>query len=159
MQEMRQDQAVFYLSLFDKLGRDNSLISLSNARDYIFLGEWRIPNNWQTLYLNNTPCSWGANHPTHILRKHPKDSFWADQRNAHEHAYANQINYWNNCILVNELQLHIAERDRICEELTSQLHQCRTNFANLDSSAFVKKTSKFKLIVRRVIEKFTSLIH
>lgn len=161
MQEMRQDQVDFYLCLFEKLGREKSLIYLSNARDYIFKGDFHIPYNWQTLYLNNTPRSWSADHPTHILKKRHKNSCWVDQRNAHEQAFINQIVNWNNSVLLDELRLHINDRDRICGELRSKLDNITSHSEiagfNIRSPNF-NLLDDYKLSIKRMIRKFISFI-
>lgn len=115
MQEMQQHHVDFYLDLFDRLTVLGGEIYLSNARDYVFKGEWNIFPHWETLYLNNTPRSWSANHPTHILRKNEGD--YSLERCAHESAFRQQIVAWNSDQLICEQKLHIADRDRICGEL------------------------------------------
>ena len=92
MQEMQQHHVDSYLHLFDRLVVMGGEIYLSNARDYVFKGNWRIPRHWETLYLNNTPRSWTANHPTHILRKGEGDYSLA--RLAHESAFTQQVQTW-----------------------------------------------------------------
>ncbi len=151
MQEMRQDQVDFYINLFDKLGSDNSIIYLSNARDYVFVGDWNIPDDWKTLYLNNTPRSWSANHPTHILVKDSNGSCWRNQRDAHEQAFKNQINNWNNFVLISELRSHINDRDRICGELKFQLDELSSKVVTADfvlRSLRLSSTKALSLIYR-----------
>jgi hypothetical protein len=159
MQEMRQDQVNFYLGLFDKLGNKNCLIYLSNARDYVFLGDWHIPNHWQTLYLNNTPRSWSADHPTHILLKREKSSSWNDQRNAHENSFKNQIMNWNNSEFIRELQAHLLDRDRICGELKSQLQDLTSNASYDDNLNALKRIDAIKFLIKRGVRKLISLTH
>jgi hypothetical protein len=92
MQEMEQHHVDFYLALFDRLTVLGGEIYLSNARDYVFKGLWRIPPRWETLYLNNTPRSWTADHPTHIFRKNVGDYSLA--RRAHESVFRQQVQAW-----------------------------------------------------------------
>ena len=160
MQEMRQDQVDFYINLFNKLGSDDSIVYLSNARDYVFLGDWLIPDNWKTLYLNNTPRSWSANHPTHILLKDSNRSCWSHQRNAHEQAFRDQINNWNNSVLISELRSHISDRDRICGELKFQLDELRSNAVSTGVAPRPLRLASEKalLLIRRVLRKFLTLV-
>jgi hypothetical protein len=92
MQEMEQHHVDSYLELFDRLTVPGGEIYLSNARDYVFKGQWKIPRHWETLYLNNTPRSWTADHPTHILRKSAGDHSQA--RRAHESVFRQQVHAW-----------------------------------------------------------------
>jgi hypothetical protein len=92
MQEMQQHHVDFYLEMFDRLSVSGAEIYLSNARDYVFKGRWNIPPHWKTLYLNNTPRSWTADHPTHILRKNEGD--YSLERRAHESAFRQQVQKW-----------------------------------------------------------------
>lgn len=92
MQEMQQHHVDFYLETFDRLAASGAEIYLSNARDYFFKGQWNIPPHWETLYLNNTPRSWTADHPTHILRKGNTD--YSLQRSARESAFQQQVEAW-----------------------------------------------------------------
>jgi hypothetical protein len=92
MQEMAQHQVDFYLHLFDRLAVFGAEIYLSNARDYVFKGQWNIPARWETLYLNNTPRSWTADHPTQILRKGEGDH--SLKRSVYEIAFAKQVREW-----------------------------------------------------------------
>jgi hypothetical protein len=119
MQEMQQHHVDFYLKLFDRLTVFGGEIYLSNARDYVFKGAWNLPEHWETLYLNNTPRSWSADHPTHILRKTEDD--YSLERRAHESAFGQQLQAWINSQLISEQMLHIADRDRICGELQKKI--------------------------------------
>lgn len=92
MQEMLQHHVDFYLGLFDRLTAAGAQIYLSNARDYVFKGHWNLPPRWETLYLNNTPRSWTADHPTHILRQGESDH--SLQRCAHESVFRRQVQAW-----------------------------------------------------------------
>jgi hypothetical protein len=92
MQEMQQHHVDFYLAMFERFTVLGGEIYLSNARDYVFKGQWKIPPHWETLYLNNTPRSWTADHPTHILRKNEGD--YSLQRYAHESAFKQQVQAW-----------------------------------------------------------------
>jgi hypothetical protein len=92
MQEMQQHHVDFYLETFDRLTVARGEIYLSNARDYVFKGRWKIPPHWETLYLNNTPRSWTADHPTHILRKNEGD--YSLERCAHESVFRQQVQAW-----------------------------------------------------------------
>ena len=115
MQEMSQHHVDYYLALFDRLTRRSGEIYLSNARDYVFKGNWNIPKNWETVFLHNTPRSWSPDHPTHILRKREDD--FSLQRGIAESAFKQQIISWRQQQLVSEQKMHIADRDRICFDL------------------------------------------
>ena len=104
MQEMQQHHVDFYFELFDRLTIFGGEIYLSNARDYVFNGVWNIPLHWETLYLNNTPRSWTADHPTHILRKNEGD--YSLERRAHESVFRQQVAAWANSKIISEQMLH-----------------------------------------------------
>lgn len=144
MQEMQQHHVDFYLGLFDRLTAFGGEIYLSNARDYVFNGVWNIPANWQMLYLNNTPRSWSADHPTQILRKLPNSAGgFALERYAHESAFKQQVVAWNNGQLVCEQLLHIADRDRICGELQKTIDNMKGFNVELKIKTLVKRWMKF----------------
>ncbi|MCD4825280.1 MAG: putative sugar O-methyltransferase [Phycisphaerae bacterium] len=115
MQEMSQHHVDYYFTLFDRLTKPDGEIYLSNARDYIFRGNWNIPKHWETLFLHNTPRSWSPDHPTHIMRKRNGD--FSLERCILEGAFKHQIIAWQQQQLISEQQQHIADRDRICGEL------------------------------------------
>ena len=119
MQEMEQHHVNHYFSLFDCITIDNGLIYLSNARDYVFRGEWPVPVHWESLFLNNTPRSWTANHPTHVLRKSTGD--YSMQRSILEGVFTQQIAAWRDRQIIQELKLNIADRDRIYFELQQKI--------------------------------------
>jgi hypothetical protein len=121
MQEMEQHHVDFYIGLFDRLAVHGGEIYLSNARDYVFQGTWRLPDNWQTVFLSNTPRSWTADHPTHILYKREGD--FSLPRSMHEAAFRQQIDAWKEAQRIGELERHIADRDRICGELQTKVEQ------------------------------------
>lgn len=100
MQEMAQHHVDHYIRMFDRLAAPGGWIYLSNARDYFFKGSWNIPAHWESRYLNNTPRSWTADHPTHILRKGAGDHSLT--RAAHEGAFARQVGFWRLERLCNE---------------------------------------------------------
>jgi hypothetical protein len=110
-----QHHVDYYLALFDRLTRRSGEIYLSNARDYVFKGNWNIPKNWETVFLHNTPRSWSPDHPTHILRK--GDGDFSLQRRIAEGSFNQQIISWHKQQLVSEQKLNIADRDRICFDL------------------------------------------
>lgn len=124
MQEMQQHHVDYYLDMFDRLTVSVGRIYLSNARDYIFKGIWNLPSHWETLYLNNTPRSWTADHPTHILRKNKGD--YSLERCAHEGSFSQQVAAWNNVQLISGLTLNIVDRDRICGELQMTIDEMKT---------------------------------
>ena len=143
MQEMQQHHVDFYLKLFDRLTKNCGTVYLSNARDYIFKGGWNIPLHWETIYMNNTPRSWSADHPTHILRKTRKDH--SLERCAHESAYNSQVVAWNNNQLIREQLLHIEDRDRICGELQKELDELRVVDIPVKQQGWLQR---IKLIMR-----------
>ncbi len=121
MQEMEQHHVDHYLKLFDRLAVTEGLIYMSNARDYVFLGDWNIPAQWEPLFLNNTPRSWTADHPTQMLRKRTGD--FTRERRILEGAFKRQIAAWRDQQSINELNLHIADRDRICNEYSQEINR------------------------------------
>jgi hypothetical protein len=128
MQEMLQHHVDYYISFFDRLTKSEGLIYLSNARDYVFQGDWNIPNHWETLFLHNIPRSWTADHPTHILRKRRTGDFSLERRIA-EGAFGQQIMAWRNQQLLIEQQENLADRDRICNELQQTIEKLTTTTA------------------------------
>lgn len=150
MQEMQQHHVDFYLQLFDQLTASEGGVYLSNARDYVFKGSWNIPPNWETVYLNNTPRSWSADHPTHILRKSAQDN--SMKRCAHESAYGQQISAWGNTQVIREQKLHIADRDRICGELQSVIDRMQSSDIGSKASPLVRgmrKLNPLKFFARK----------
>lgn len=142
LQEMQQHHVDFYLELFDRLTVPGGEIYLSNARDYVFTGVWNIPAHWETMYLNNTPRSWSADHPTHILRKSEGDH--SLKRNAHESTFRQQIVAWNNSQLIHEQLLHIEDRDRICGELQKTINDMSTRDVESKSKT---RLSQWKMFI------------
>lgn len=120
MQEMEQHHVNYYLKLFDRLTIVEGQIYLSNARDYVFKGKWEIPNHWETLFLNNTPRSWTADHPTHIL--HKKSGDFSKRRSVLEGVFKQQVDSWHKDLLINEQKQHLLDRDRICAELQQTIN-------------------------------------
>lgn len=137
MQEMQQHHVDFYLNLFDRLTVFGGGVYLSNARDYVFKGVWNISSHWETRYLNNTPRSWSADHPTHILRKNEGD--YSLERCAHESAFRQQVVAWNNGQLICEQMLHIADRDRICGELQKTIDDIKAGDVESKSRAWLQR--------------------
>ena len=127
LQEMSQHHVDYYLALFDRLTKPEGEIYLSNARDYVFKGNWSIPRNWETVFLHNTPRSWSPDHPTHILRK--RDGDFSVQRRIAETAFNQQIISWRQQQLVVQQQMHIADRDRICFELQQAIAELQKALA------------------------------
>jgi hypothetical protein len=72
-QEMSQTHVDHYLRLFNNVARQNGLIYVSNARDYVFKGHWNYPENWQNVLFTNTPRSWTDDHPTEVYIKRSGD--------------------------------------------------------------------------------------
>jgi hypothetical protein len=68
-QEMSQYHVRTYLGHLTRLLGEGQLLYISNAWRYLYKDGFNIPTNFQTLMLQNTPRSWSAIHPTHILRK------------------------------------------------------------------------------------------
>jgi uncharacterized protein YihD (DUF1040 family) len=120
---MQQHHVDYYLNVFDRLTVSEGGVYLSNARDYVFKGTWNVPSHWETLYLNNTPRSWSADHPTHILCK--REGTYSLQRSAHESAFKMQVASWSDGQLIDELKLNIADRDRINGELQKTINDIK----------------------------------
>jgi hypothetical protein len=119
MQEMEQKHINYFFAMFDRITKEDGLLYLSNARDYIFRGNWPIPTHWESLFLNNTPRSWTADHPTHILRKSIGD--YSVPRSMLEALFRQQIADWNNRTTIQKLNRRIAEEKSLCAELQKKL--------------------------------------
>ncbi|QPD03473.1 MAG: putative sugar O-methyltransferase [Candidatus Nitrospira kreftii] len=142
MQEMEQHHVDYYLKLFDRLTTMDGQIYLSNARDYVFKGKWAIPNHWETVFLNNTPRSWTADHPTHIL--HKKSGDFSKRRSVLEGIFKQQVECWHKDRLIAEQKQHLSDRDRICAELQQTI-----NSLNGESTK-----SEFPQAMRRILSRF-----
>ena len=53
-QEMTQAAVDAYIGLFDRIGADDAIFSISNADDYQFRGSWNSPPTWRRLFPSNT---------------------------------------------------------------------------------------------------------
>ena len=93
MQEMDGRQVASFIELFDRVAANGATIYVSNARDYVYQGEWPFPVHWETLYEHDTPRSWSANHPTIVMRKGRGD--FSAQRAAAEAAFQVEITNWD----------------------------------------------------------------
>jgi hypothetical protein len=143
MQEMEQHQVDYYLDLFDRLIMEDGQIYLSNARDYVFKGQWKIPNHWETLFLNNTPRSWSADHPTHILQN--KSGDFSNRREVLEGVFKQQVDAWHRVMLVNEQKRCIDDKNTLCAELEKTIEDLTNNQSSIGFF------SKVRLIWRRFI--------
>ena len=132
MQEMEQFHVDYYIDLFDRISVEYGLIYLSNARDYVFKGSWSFPEHWETLFLGNTPRSWSANHPTHILQKKNKD--YSFKRSIMEVFFQQQIASWHKDQTITELNQRI-------DMLNNQLVQSNSSLVRKFRNRF-KKTLK-----------------
>lgn len=124
MQEMEQHHVDYYLKLFDRLAISEGLIYMSNARDYVFLGEWKIPTHWEPLFFNNTPRSWTADHPTQVYRKHTGD--FSREQQILESIFKQQITAWRNHQHINELELRIFEYCQKIKNLNDKVNRLQT---------------------------------
>jgi putative sugar O-methyltransferase len=93
MQEMDGRQVSHFLGLFDRVTRPSACIYISNARDYVYKGDWHFPATWEVLYQHNTPRSWSRNHPTIVMRKGEDD--YSTERAACERAFELEMAEWN----------------------------------------------------------------
>lgn len=102
MQEMDRHHIDYYLGLFDRVTVPSATIYISNARDYVYQGDWPFPDRWEVLFLHNTPRSWSRVHPTIAMRKGTAD--FSLERKAHEAAFALETGHWNPqlCFLIPE---------------------------------------------------------
>ena len=139
LQETTQFHYDFYIDLFDRITVSGGEIYISNARDYIFKGNWNIPHHWETLYLNNTPRSWSPDHPTQIMRKCSGD--FSLEKSMIESAFEQQIQAWDHQQELEKQTLDIADRDRICGELQQTIS---------DMKAIPKDCSIVNRVIRRV---------
>jgi hypothetical protein len=72
MQEMKQQQIDYYLSLFDRVTKLGGEIYVSNSRDY-YQKEFRYPKRWRLLFKQNTPRSWTPHDPIEVFQKAERD--------------------------------------------------------------------------------------
>lgn len=68
-QEMAPRHLDLYIPMLSRFLGPGAVLYISNSWNYIYRGGFSIPDDFQTLYLQNTPRSWTHVHPTHILRK------------------------------------------------------------------------------------------
>jgi hypothetical protein len=73
MQEMNQNLVDYYLSYIENHNKNDGHIFLVNSREYQFIGQWRIPENWQCLFRQRTPRSWTIDHPIEVFRRTSTD--------------------------------------------------------------------------------------
>lgn len=67
-QEMDQALVDHYLGLFDRFARDDALVYMLNARNYLFRGEYRYPERWECLLRHHTVRSWSGDQPLEMYR-------------------------------------------------------------------------------------------
>jgi hypothetical protein len=67
-QEMNQPLVDHYLALFDAHARDEALVYLMNARNYLFKGVYRYPERWECLLRHDTVRAWSGDQPTECFR-------------------------------------------------------------------------------------------
>lgn len=67
-QEMDQPLVDHYLGLFDRVARDDALVYMMNARNYMFRGEYRYPAHWECLFRHHTLRSWSGDQPLEMHR-------------------------------------------------------------------------------------------
>jgi len=123
LQEMEQRHVDHYMAMFDRLTMADGMVYLSNARDYVFKGTWKIPGHWELLFINNTPRSWTADHPTQIFRKRTGD--FSRERMILESVFTEQVGAWQDRQRINELSLHIADRDQRINSLIVETEKLR----------------------------------
>jgi hypothetical protein len=54
--------------LFDRIGADDAIFSISNAHDDQFRGSWNSPPTWRRLFSSNTPAVVDARSPDGGIR-------------------------------------------------------------------------------------------
>jgi len=123
LQEMEQRHVDHYMAMFDRLTMADGTAYLSNARDYVFKGTWKIPDHWEVVFFNNTPRSWTADHPTQIFRKRTGD--FSRERMILESVFIQQVTAWQDRQRINELNLHIADRDQRINSLIAEVEKLR----------------------------------
>ena len=67
-QEMDQPLVDHYLGLFDRISREDALVCMMNARNYLFRGEYRYPERWECLFRHHTLRSWSGDQPLEMYR-------------------------------------------------------------------------------------------
>lgn len=155
MQEMEQHHVDYYLALFDRATKQDGLIYLSNARDYVFRGNWNFPKHWDTIALHNTPRSWSPDHPTHIVRKRNGD--FALKRQILEDAYKQQVLAWNqhqqtlalNNAIFAEYQKTIANQENLCREFQQTIADLKSGAIDIDLTLLQIFFSRMKKLIKR----------
>lgn len=120
MQEMGQEHVDYYLNLFDHISKERGIVFLENSHDYVFKGEWNYKDNWERIFMFNTPASWSNYFPVEIFRKR-----------------ASNYSRWNQCVVAGykytlyEKQTLKAKMDEMQNEIwrlqyaESELEKCR----------------------------------
>ena len=81
-----------YIGLFDRIGADDAIFSISNADDYQFRGSWNSPPTWRRLFSSNAPRSWTHDHPTEVFVRAAGDNRAVNA--AIEAAYRRSLQRW-----------------------------------------------------------------
>jgi SAM-dependent methyltransferase len=93
LQEMDAKQVAYFMAFFERVTNPLGTLYISNARDYVYKGDWPYPRHWEVLYQHNTPRSWSRNHPTLVMRKGVGD--YTAERRAHEAAFDLEMARWD----------------------------------------------------------------
>lgn len=93
LQEMDELQVAYFIGLFERVTTERAIQYISNARDYVYKGDWPFSRGWEVLFQHNTPRSWSRNHPTIVMRKGPGD--FSSERLAHEAEFETEMAGWD----------------------------------------------------------------
>jgi hypothetical protein len=78
-QDMSQALVDHYIALFDERVGTGGCVIMTNARDYLFKGEYRFPRRWECLLRHHTLRSWSGDQPTEIFRVGEHDASAIDR--------------------------------------------------------------------------------
>lgn len=118
MQEMRQEQIDYYLSLFDRVTKLGGEIYLANSRDY-HQKEFKYPKRWRLLFKRNAPRSWTPHHPIEVFEKaergYDRENLHIETQYMRELCAAYERDYQEKREAISEMQgwnRKISERNR-----------------------------------------------
>ncbi|MHA7852727.1 putative sugar O-methyltransferase [Roseovarius sp.] len=73
LQEMSKHHVDTYMSFIERSTAVGALVYISGAWNYINKDAYQLSNEFETIWLANTPRSWSTVHPTHLLRRQDGD--------------------------------------------------------------------------------------
>jgi hypothetical protein len=69
LQEMNEERVTSYLKFMDGATKDEGHVYMSNSKEYVYKGDWKVPKSWDLEVKTRTPRSWTFDHPMEIYRK------------------------------------------------------------------------------------------